>query len=138
VRPQSPGASTSSEGTTTAARGIGRRETPATPAGESGDPVGGGDAAEAAGGDGSMPAGPVRAASGSGAGGGPGAAANRNLVIPDPISDDELKSMTKEQLRGRLGEIAKARNREDIEPEVKARLNDDFKRILDQLKALTP
>ncbi|MFM7132930.1 MAG: hypothetical protein ACKO0W_01285, partial [Planctomycetota bacterium] len=128
--------SSSSEASAASGRGIGRRETTTAPAGEAGDPVAGGDGAAA--GDGSMPTGPVRASSGSGAGGGPGAAASKNLVIPEPISDDELKSMTKEQLRGRLGEIAKARNRDDIEPDVKARLNDDFKRILDQLKALTP
>lgn len=135
-RPRPSGASSAS--TPSSGRGIGRRDAqPGSSEDEAGGPVSGESGAPAASGDGSMPSGPVRAASGAGSGGGPDAAANKNLVIPDPISDDELKSMTKEQLRGRLGELAKARNRQDIEPDLKTRLDADFKRVLDQLKALT-
>lgn len=74
---------------------------------------------------------------GSGAGGGPGAVAAANLVIPEPFTDEQLKAMTKEQARARLGELAKAKNRADLDAETRKRLAADFNRILDYLKSKT-
>lgn len=78
---------------------------------------------------------PAAGGAGTGAGGGPGAIAKANLVIPDPISDDQLKAMTKPELRERLKVFAEARKREDLDPETKQRMNTDFNRLLDALKA---
>lgn len=74
---------------------------------------------------------------GSGAGGGPGGVAAANLVIPEPFTDEQLKAMTKEQARARLGELAKSKNRADLDAETRKRLAADFNRILDYLKSKT-
>ncbi len=115
----------------TASRGIGRRETapaggnatttpttaPATP------PADGGTTTQ-----------PATAASGAGAGGGPTATARANTRVPDPFTDEELAAMSKEQARGLLSEVSRARRREDLDAETRKRLSDDFNRILEHLK----
>lgn len=101
-------------------RGIGRR---------------GGDASE--GGDGGASAGssaPQTAASGAGAGGGPAAAALANARVPDPFSDDQLKTMSRDERRALLAEIAKAKRRSDLDSDTAKRLNDDFQRVLEALR----
>ena len=123
-RTRSGGSSSSERGS--GSRGIGRRDpADATPAAEGAD--GAGATTGAAGGA------PVRAASGAGAGGGPGAAAAANLAIPEPFSDEELKAKSKEEARALLSELAKAKNRPDLDAETRKRVSADFKRVLDHL-----
>ncbi len=114
-----------------ASRGIGRREPTAPPtAPATADP----NAPKTDAGSATPRSG---AGSGSGAGGGPGGAAAANLVIPEPFTDEELKAMTKEQARARLGDLAKSKNRADLDAETRKRLGVDFNRILDYLKSKT-
>lgn len=122
------GGSGSSSDRGSSSRGIGRRdpaETPAAANGASGTTEGAG--AGASGGA------PVRAATGAGAGGGPGAAAAANLAVPEPFSDEELKAKSKEEARALLSELAKAKNRPDLDAETRKRVSADFKRVLDHL-----
>jgi hypothetical protein len=71
---------------------------------------------------------------GAGAGGGPGAAAQANLTVPDTISDEQLKTMSKPELRAKLSEFAVAARRQDLDADTRARLSADFNRILNALK----
>ncbi len=57
------------------------------------------------------------------------------VQLPAEFTDEELKGMSKEQARGLIGEIAQARKQPGLEPEVLARLNKDWKRLLDFLKS---
>jgi hypothetical protein len=79
---------------------------------------------------------PVSGGAGTGAGGGPGSVAKANLVVPDTFTDDQLKAMPKAELRDKLKVFADARRREDLDAETKQRINIDFNRILEALKAL--
>ena len=116
----------------TASRGIGRRETPPANGDATGNanptttpsttPADGGTTQ------------PATAASGAGAGGGPSATARVNTRVPDPFTDEELAAMSKEQARGLLSEVSRARRREDLDAETRKRLSDDFNRILEHLK----
>jgi hypothetical protein len=74
------------------------------------------------------------ASGGAGAGGGPGAAAQANLTVPDTITDEQLKTMGKPELRAKLSEFAVAARRQDLDAETRARLSADFNRILNALK----
>ena len=71
---------------------------------------------------------------GAGAGGGPGAAAQANLTVPDTITDEQLKTMSKPELRAKLSEFAVAARRQDLDADTRARLSADFNRILNALK----
>jgi hypothetical protein len=51
------------------------------------------------------------------------------------ITDEEIKAMSKEELQLRLSEIANARRRQDLDEETRARIANDFKRVLDALRA---
>jgi len=103
---------------TAANRGIGRRESVGTaPAGGAADTGR-----------------PVTAPSGAGAGGGPAATALANTPVPDPVTDEQLNAMSKDELRTLLSDISKARRRKDLESETQKRLADDFDRILQQRK----
>ncbi|MEY5060576.1 MAG: hypothetical protein RIS45_497 [Planctomycetota bacterium] len=112
----------------TASRGIGRRETP--PAGDNANPTPTTNPPA----DGGATTQPASAASGAGAGGGPSATARVNTRVPDPFTDEELGAMSKEQARGLLSEVSRARRREDLDAETRKRLSDDFNRILEHLK----
>jgi hypothetical protein len=57
-----------------------------------------------------------------------------NTRVPDPFTDEELGAMSKEQARGLLSEVSRARRREDLDAETRKRLSDDFNRILEHLK----
>lgn len=104
-------------------RGVGRRDT-------SGDE----ENAETPAADGDQGrSGPARASSGAGAGGGPAAAAAANLTVPEPFTDDQLKAKSKEEARALLSELAKAKNRPDLDAETRKRVSADFKRVLDHL-----
>ena len=117
----------------TASRGIGRRETPPAggAAGGNANPTTAPSTPPAEGGATTQPA---TAASGAGAGGGPTATARVNARVPDPFTDEELAAMSKEQARGLLSEVSRARRREDLDAETRKRLSDDFNRILEHLK----
>ena len=99
------------------ARGIGRRDPATSPSSDGGSK-------------------PATASSGVGAGGGPAATAMQNTVIPDPVSDEQLKAMTKETARALLADFAKAKRRPDLDTDTRKRLDVDFNRILDRLKAM--
>jgi len=113
----------------TASRGIGRRDPAA--AGGNANPTTNPTTPPAEGGATTQPA---TAASGAGAGGGPTATARVNTRVPDPFTDEELAAMSKEQARGLLSEVSRARRREDLDAETRKRLSDDFNRILEHLK----
>ncbi len=110
VDPSTPVGSASASG-----RGIGRRGPDGAPSGGE-RPVASGSAGAGAG------------------GGGPGAAAPV-AQVPPVITDDEIKAMSKEELQLRLSEIAAARRRQDLDEETRARIAEDFKRVLDALRA---
>ncbi len=99
------------------ARGIGRRDPATAPGTDGGDK-------------------PATASSGVGAGGGPAATAMQNTVIPDEVTDDQLKTMTKETARALLADFAKAKRRPDLDADTRKRLDVDFNRILDRLKGM--
>jgi hypothetical protein len=99
------------------ARGIGRRDPATAPATDGGDK-------------------PATASSGVGAGGGPAATAMQNTAIPDEVTDDQLKTMTKETARALLADFAKAKRRPDLDADTRKRLDVDFNRILDRLKGM--
>lgn len=108
----------------TPSRGIGRRETPpANPANPTNPPA-----------DGGATTAPATASTGAGAGGGPSATARANTRVPDPFTDEQLAAMSKEQARGLLSEVSRARRREDLDADTRKRLSDDFNRILEHLK----
>lgn len=108
----------------TPSRGIGRRETPpANPANPTTPPA-----------DGGTTTAPATASTGAGAGGGPSATARANTRVPDPFTDEQLAAMSKEQARGLLSEVSRARRREDLDADTRKRLSDDFNRILEHLK----
>jgi hypothetical protein len=103
------------------ARGIGRRETPATtPPAAEGTPA--------------DPAKPATAQSGAGAGGGPAATAAANTAVPEAFTDEQLGAMSKEEARTLLSDISKARRRTDLDADTRKRLSDDFNRILEHLR----
>jgi hypothetical protein len=104
---------TTADGSALPERGIGRRPTPGPD--EQPKPAASGGA-------------------GAGAGGGPGAAAQANLTVPDTITDEQLKAMSKPELRAKLSEFAVAARRQDLDAETRARLSADFNRILNALK----
>lgn len=114
-----PGASSGA----TPSRGIGRRETPPSNPSAPTPPADGGGATQ-----------PATATSGAGAGGGPAATARANTRVPDPFTDEQLAAMSKEQARGLLSEVSRARRREDLDADTRKRLSDDFNRILEHLK----
>ncbi|MDI9403290.1 MAG: hypothetical protein QM516_05405 [Limnohabitans sp.] len=108
------------------ARGIARR------AGESGNrpnPSAAGDS-----GTGANGGTPAAMASGAGSGGGPAAAAAANIPVPEPITDEQLAGMTRDQARALLTPLAQARKRKDLEESVQKRLDEDWKRVLEHLK----
>jgi hypothetical protein len=104
---------TNSEGPALPDRGIGRRPTPGPD--EQPKPAASGGA-------------------GTGAGAGPGATGQANLAVPDTITDEQLKGMSKPELRAKLSEFAVAARRQDLDAETRARLSADFNRILNALK----
>jgi hypothetical protein len=110
VDPSTPIGSTPASG-----RGIGRRGPDGAPAG------------------GERPVATGSAGAGAG-GGGPGAAAPV-AQVPPVITDEEIKAMSKEELQLRLSEIANARRRQDLDEETRTRIANDFKRVLDALRA---
>jgi hypothetical protein len=102
-------------GGSTPNRGIGRRTPAATEEG------------------GATPA--ATAGSGAGAGGGPAASAQANLAIPDPVSDDALKAMSREEAQDLLNKLSKAKKRADLDEATKKRVDADWRRVLDHLIA---
>jgi len=121
AKPADDAAAAGSPSGATPSRGIGRRETP--PANPTTPPADGGTTTQ-----------PATATSGAGAGGGPAATARANTRVPDPFSDEQLAAMSKEQARGLLSEVSRARRREDLDADTRKRLSDDFNRILEHLK----
>jgi hypothetical protein len=77
----------------------------------------------------------VTGSAGAGAGGG-GPGANAPVAqVPPVITDEEIKAMSKEELQLRLSEIANARRRQDLDEATRTRVAEDFKRVLDALRA---
>jgi hypothetical protein len=112
-RPDAPAA-----GGTSASRGIGRR----TPTG--GEAEAGGST-------------PVAQGTGAGAGGGPAVVSQSNVPVPEPISEERLMAMSKDELNAELAALAKARRRQDLDEETKKRVLGDFNRVLSRLKELS-
>lgn len=80
----------------------------------------------------------VAGSAGAGAGGG-GPGANAPVAaVPGPISDEELKALSKEELQLRLSEIANARRRQDLDEDTRKRIAEDFQRVLAALRAKGP
>lgn len=109
------------------ARGIARR---ANESGNRPNPSAGGEAGSGASGNGT----PAVMASGAGSGGGPAAAAAANVPVPEPITDEQLAGMTRDQARALLTPLAQARKRKDLDDATQKRLDDDWKRVLEHLK----
>ncbi|MBI1303637.1 MAG: hypothetical protein GC172_07600 [Phycisphaera sp.] len=72
---------------------------------------------------------------GAGAGGGGPGAAAPVAQVPPVVTDEEIKAMSKEELQLRLSELAGARRRQDLDEQTRARVAEDFKRVLDALRA---
>lgn len=78
---------------------------------------------------------PATAPSGVGAGGGPAAAAQANLAVPEPVSDEQLKAMSREEAQDLLNRLSKAKKRADLDEATKKRVDADWRRVLDYLIA---